>query len=61
MMCKHCLGCNKLELPGFRGLYKCNDAVIDESLKDKQKQYKQIGMDGDNYVYGRYRMANSKK
>lgn len=42
-------------------MYRCNDAVIDETLKNKQKQYQQIRMDGEHNGYSRYRMANGRK
>ncbi len=34
-LCNRCLGCNKLELPYFKGVYVCNNAVI---VKEKQIQ-----------------------
>ena len=34
-LCNKCLGCNKLELPSFQGVYSCKYAVI---VKNEHKQ-----------------------
>lgn len=37
-ICKQCLGCNKLELPYFSGVYKCKYATIKQiSIADLKK------------------------
>jgi hypothetical protein len=51
MMCKYCLGCNKLELPGFKGAYKCENAVIDTKELESKKKYDQIKLKGDRYDF----------
>ena len=38
-LCKHCLGCNKLEDPNFKGVYRCEYATVKQlSLEEIQKE-----------------------
>lgn len=37
-LCKNCLGCNKLELPSFTGVYKCKYATVKQiNIEDLKK------------------------
>jgi len=36
--CKKCLGCNRLELENFKGVYRCENYIEKEKTEDEQIQ-----------------------
>jgi hypothetical protein len=42
-LCKNCLGCNKLELPDFTGVYRCEYAI------DKQMSIEEVKKNGTRF------------
>lgn len=40
-ICKNCIGCNRLEIPEFSGIYRCNYATDKQlSINDIRKELK---------------------
>lgn len=40
-LCKKCLGCNKIENPSFKGIYRCDYATEKQiSIEEIQKELK---------------------